>query len=577
MAKLKADHNDMCCVSHVNSNEDETDGVLFLTVHLLAGVSAANWGRDGEGSPSNASPQSVAKKRKARERTFTTLSKQPPPPVVTDDQASAAESNSPTSSIGRRISSSPLVRPAVSPAGRSGRGTDFRSPGSQRRRSSAYTPRAPTPREDGVPFDLGDLAESETHEAEIEDDSMLPEELALCLPSAPARNIDFQELFYQCSVTRKRPAARLFPKNMLAFSEEEALRYHSEHPDECVALCYDLSDYAEVAWNYKRNRWCTPTETDFFEGILEGLYDTRGEFMVDAVKDKELGTVENEAMKCGSCSMQGWRVGNEDAHNAILALPTCPDVQMFGVYDGHGGHRVARFVGENLPKIIDVNLAKMAAGRAPDHIARALEKSFLDTDTSCCAQLPQDHSATTGTTVNCILMHGDSIIIANSGDSRAVLCRSGRADRLSHDHKPDSPTELKRIKASGSRVSPDARVEGMLAVSRAMGDFDFKQAGGLPQEHQAVTAFPDIETRARGPEDHFVLQACDGIWDVMTDEEAVDFVRAHLQQGEEPVDICAALCDACLAPSIESEGLGTDNMTVNLIVFKTYEQAGRGL
>ena len=116
-------------------------------------------------------------------------------------------------------------------------------------------------------------------------------------------------------------------------------------------------------------------------------------------------------------------------------------------------------------------------------------------------------------------------------------------------------------------MSSDARVEGMLAVSRAVGDFDFKQAGALPAEEQAVTANPSIETFTLLPTDDFLLQACDGIWDVLTDEEVVSFVRTRLPTHTLET-ICTELLDHCLSPSIESEGIGTDNMTVNLVVFK---------
>ena len=145
--------------------------------------------------------------------------------------------------------------------------------------------------------------------------------------------------------------------------------------------------------------------------------------------------------------------------------------------------------------------------------------------------------------------------------------QAGSPDRLSHDHKPDSPRELDRILKSGSRVSSDARVEGMLAVSRAVGDFDFKQCGGINAEKQAVTADPTIEFRTIGDKDSFILQACDGIWDVMTDEQAVGFVTSKLKAGRSAVEIITELCDQCMSPTIESEGIGTDNMTVNLIVF----------
>ena len=148
------------------------------------------------------------------------------------------------------------------------------------------------------------------------------------------------------------------------------------------------------------------------------------------------------------------------------------------------------------------------------------------------------------------------------------MSRNGIADRLSNDHKPDSPRERTRILNSGSRVCGEGRVEGMLAVSRALGDFDFKQAGGLGPDGQAVTCCPAIEYRQLTPEDNFIVQACDGIWDCMSDQEVVDFLSAALKTTS-PKEACSLLLDHCISPTIEENGEGTDNMTVNLIIFNT--------
>eukprot|EP00662_Eupelagonemidae_sp_cell21_P000969 gene969-33899_t len=121
---------------------------------------------------------------------------------------------------------------------------------------------------------------------------------------------------------------------------------------------------------------------------------------------------------------------------------------MFGVYDGHGGWRVADFVGRHLHNVVDDCLPPSAADDAA--VGAAVKKAFLDMDSRVLSGVKADHTGATGTTCNV----------------------------LSHDHKPDSPRESARIKAAGSTVSSDCRVEGLLAVRG-------------PPEGQAVTADPD--------------------------------------------------------------------------------------
>ena len=78
-----------------------------------------------------------------------------------------------------------------------------------------------------------------------------------------------------------------------------------------------------------------------------------------------------------------------------------------------------------------------------------------------------------GCTATVVLITSTDIICANAGDSRTVLCKSGTAVELSQDHKPDDPSERSRIYKAGGFVE-DGRVNGMLALSRALGDFEYK-------------------------------------------------------------------------------------------------------
>lgn len=99
-----------------------------------------------------------------------------------------------------------------------------------------------------------------------------------------------------------------------------------------------------------------------------------------------------------------------------------------------------------------------------------------------------------GCTANVLMLHKGEIIVANAGDSRSVLCNKGKAYELSFDHKPDNEKERARIFKAGGYIS-DGRVNSNLNLSRAMGDFEYKNDPKLSPEEYMITANPDITTR----------------------------------------------------------------------------------
>ena len=86
---------------------------------------------------------------------------------------------------------------------------------------------------------------------------------------------------------------------------------------------------------------------------------------------------------------------------------------------------------------------------------------------------------------------------------------------LSEDHKPDNSEEEKRINAANHFVS-GSRVDGNIALSRAIGDFQYKDRADLAAKDQAITSKPDIKVVKRSDDDEFIVNACDGIWDCLS-------------------------------------------------------------
>ena len=136
-----------------------------------------------------------------------------------------------------------------------------------------------------------------------------------------------------------------------------------------------------------------------------------------------------------------------------------------------------------------------------------------------------------GCTAVVALMQGRELFVANAGDSRCVVCRSGKVVEMSFDHKPEDDIEFERIRKAGGRVSLDGRVNGGLNLSRAIGDHGYKMNKELSAEEQMISAMPDLKRHTLEPEDEFMVLACDGIWNYMTNEEVVGFVKQRIDDA----------------------------------------------
>ncbi|KAH8379982.1 hypothetical protein KR009_008303 [Drosophila setifemur] len=282
-----------------------------------------------------------------------------------------------------------------------------------------------------------------------------------------------------------------------------------------------------------------------------------GQTLSEPVTAKESSYCQNAVFRVGSSCMQGWRINMEDSHTHILSLPEDRDAAFFAVYDGHGGATVAQYAGKHLHKFVL---------RRPEYnendIERALQQGFLDID----YQMLHNESwgdQMAGSTAVVVLVKDNKLYCANAGDSRAIACVNGQLEILSQDHKPNNEAESKRIIEGGGWVEFN-RVNGNLALSRALGDFVFKRADKKPED-QIVTAYPDVETRKIMEDWEFIVLACDGIWDVMSNTEVLEFCRTRIGMGMYPEEICEELMNHCLAPDCQMGGLGGDNMTVVLV------------
>mmetsp|Transcript_62852 Transcript_62852/g.86927 ORF Transcript_62852/g.86927 Transcript_62852/m.86927 type:complete len:152 (+) Transcript_62852:523-978(+) len=148
------------------------------------------------------------------------------------------------------------------------------------------------------------------------------------------------------------------------------------------------------------------------------------------------------------------------------------------------------------------------------------------------------------------------------------------AKDLSVDHKPTQPKESLRISKAGGQVVNN-RINNQIALSRAIGDLQFKENPKLKPHEQLLSNLADITVTYLDKDVKFIVIACDGIWDCMTSQEVVSFIDKRIKDVPidliNPCEIIEQLFDNILSPDPNVKPEGTDNMSCILILFK--EQA----
>ncbi|KAM0843266.1 hypothetical protein ACQ4PT_057820 [Festuca glaucescens] len=277
-------------------------------------------------------------------------------------------------------------------------------------------------------------------------------------------------------------------------------------------------------------------------------------------KRRAAGAEVVAAKRHGFASVVGRRREMEDAVSVREAFAAARD--FYGVFDGHGCSHVADACRDRMHELVADGLPTSAASD-PSPWAAAMERSFARMDAevtasgrgaspSCrCESNKCDH---VGSTAVVAVVGQHHVVVANCGDSRAVLCRGGKPVPLSSDHKPDRPDELERIEAAGGRVIfwEGARVLGVLAMSRAIGDAYLKPF---------VTPIPEVTVTDRADGDECLILASDGLWDVVSNQTACEVARACLRRGRERwcAEAAAMLTKLALTKS------STDNISVVVV------------
>ena len=263
-----------------------------------------------------------------------------------------------------------------------------------------------------------------------------------------------------------------------------------------------------------------------------------GGMLSQPITSKMLIRTGNKLYRVGRTDMQGYRLNMEDAMTVVLGMGEGrEDWAFFGVYDGHAGARASEFLGQEL----HVRVCALADPFDAEQLKACVCK--LDADFCADPERRDDGS----TCVFAIVRPSNAektefeIVVSNTGDSRVVLIRkdTGKCVPMTSDHKPDDEAEYARIIAAGGTVSMN-RTDGQLAMSRAIGDYQYKFNPDLAQDKQKVIPTPDItfETLSAGDT---VLVMCDGIVEQMSNEKAAECVVNSMKDHNDPAEAVAEL------------------------------------
>lgn len=360
---------------------------------------------------------------------------------------------------------------------------------------------------------------------------------------------------------------------------------------------------------------------------------------------KPLGTVPRFYNCVGS--MQGYRLSQEDAHkiqnedsilkvrffNPFTGKHEKMFISMFAVFDGHGGDSCSKFLSGTSNPQLRAGLAKWivycfenhrygAKHKKHEHngesmtnghkgiedvenrkdkywrnfntleglISQIIKDAFMKQDQELHQHFANNACGSTG--IVALIINASMLYVANCGDSRCILSSKAKSIKtMSYDHKPQHIGELIRINDSGGTVSL-GRVGGVLALSRAFSDFQFKRGviyrpgnavrvaalnantQGIPPQEAQVTVEPDVLMhKIDYSKDEFLVLACDGIWDIYNNTRLVQFIKYHLLLGMKLDNILTKLLDHGIAQANSSTGIGFDNMTAIVVVLNKPDES----
>mmetsp|Transcript_9981 Transcript_9981/g.13725 ORF Transcript_9981/g.13725 Transcript_9981/m.13725 type:complete len:1417 (+) Transcript_9981:52-4302(+) len=243
-------------------------------------------------------------------------------------------------------------------------------------------------------------------------------------------------------------------------------------------------------------------------------------------------------------------------------LDAMSNITMACMFDGHNGHSSSQYLSQHLPAMIVMH-PKFLERKQLDSVIADVCKTI---DKQLCKILREEDDVSGSTGIIAVYDGRKHLFtVAGVGDSMCVLSRGGRAVVLNKMHRLDNEVERERIRQAGGTVL-NSRVNGILAVSRAFGDIEFKGEDSLTggkAEGKLLIADPEVHSEIITPMTEFVIIATDGLWDIMSPQVAVSFVRKFLSQHHD-------LQHAVNSLTAEAVKRGSvDNVTALIMTFNT--------
>jgi len=238
----------------------------------------------------------------------------------------------------------------------------------------------------------------------------------------------------------------------------------------------------------------------------------------------------------------------EDAHTIEDKLGGDEKQGFFAVFDGHGGKTAALFCQKEFHPILADELSKSKPEELDndEKVLEVLRNAYSRVDEAMKPSVPSAGCCVVTALVRVKTNGKRHIYVANAGDSRAILNRGGKAQCLSVDHKATNEEEAQRITSVGGFIRNE-RVNGLVAITRSLGDHCMKSF---------IIGDPHLETVELNPEDSFLILACDGVWDVVPSQDAVDLISGD----SDPTLMAKKL----LVQAIKAGS--TDNITVLVVI-----------
>lgn len=252
-------------------------------------------------------------------------------------------------------------------------------------------------------------------------------------------------------------------------------------------------------------------------------------------------------------SVKGRRETNEDRHNIILNINSddinSNPINLFGIYDGHGGSWVSKYLEANIPNYY-MNKKFIPPFNEEFHIKvfQLIQSQLLENDLG--------YSNGSTCLLNLMYKLEDFIYmnIINLGDSRMCIVDINNVSiPITKDHKPDDSDEKLRLTKMGGEIYKDS--EGVVRI----GDLSLSRAFGDGDNAPYISQKPDIFYIKIVPNTKYIVMACDGLWDIIKSEDLGKVIDKILKKKSNPENLAVELAQYAL-----NEGSG-DNVSVIVI------------